>query len=52
MRRFLLAATLVVASLTPAMAVQPDEILADPVLEERARDISKGLRCLVCRNES
>lgn len=37
---------------TPALAVQPDEILADPALEERARDISKDLRCLVCRNEN
>ena len=37
---------------TPLMAVQPDEILDDPVLEARARDVSKGLRCLVCRNES
>jgi len=36
----------------PVAAVQPDEILDDPVLEERARDISAGLRCLVCRNES
>ena len=36
----------------PVWAVQPDEILDDPVLEARARDISKGLRCLVCRNES
>ena len=36
----------------PAYAVQPDEILDDPVLEERARELSKGLRCLVCRNES
>jgi len=36
----------------PAQAVQPDEILSDPALEERARDLSKGLRCLVCRNES
>jgi cytochrome c-type biogenesis protein CcmH len=35
-----------------APAVQPDEILADPVLEVRARDLSKGLRCLVCRNEN
>lgn len=35
-----------------APAVQPDEMLADPVLEARARDLSKGLRCLVCRNES
>ena len=33
-------------------AVQPDEVLEDPVLEERARDISKGLRCPVCQNES
>ncbi len=37
---------------TPLSAVQPDEILDDPVLEARARDISKGLRCLVCRNEN
>lgn len=36
----------------PGSAVQPDEVLADPVLEERAREISKDLRCLVCRNES
>ncbi|MDQ2088536.1 cytochrome c-type biogenesis protein [Marimonas arenosa] len=36
----------------PVAAVQPDEILADPALEDRAREISKGLRCLVCRNES
>lgn len=34
------------------LAVQPDEILEDPALEERARELSKGLRCLVCRNES
>ncbi|MGB0498627.1 MAG: cytochrome c-type biogenesis protein [Rubricella sp.] len=37
---------------SPAQAVQPDEILDDPALEERARDISEGLRCLVCQNES
>lgn len=37
---------------TAALAVQPDEMLEDPVLEERARELSKGLRCLVCRNES
>lgn len=36
----------------PAMAVQPDEVLADPVLESRARDLSAGLRCMVCQNES
>jgi cytochrome c-type biogenesis protein CcmH len=49
MRALLIALMLLV---TPALAVQPDEILSDPVLEERARDLSKGLRCLVCRNES
>lgn len=37
---------------TPLWAVQPDEVLDDPALEERARDLSAGLRCLVCRNES
>jgi cytochrome c-type biogenesis protein CcmH len=36
----------------PAFAVSPDEVLADPVLEHRARDISAGLRCLVCQNQS
>jgi cytochrome c-type biogenesis protein CcmH len=37
---------------TPAYAVQPDEILDDPVLENRARELSRGLRCVVCQNES
>lgn len=37
---------------TPVLAVQPDEILDDPVMEARARVISKVLRCLVCRNEN
>jgi len=36
----------------PAHAVRPDEMLRDPVQEARARDISKELRCLVCRNQS
>ncbi|WP_323036616.1 cytochrome c-type biogenesis protein [Pararhodobacter sp.] len=37
---------------SPAFAVQPDEILADPVQEARAREITAVLRCVVCRNES
>jgi cytochrome c-type biogenesis protein CcmH len=37
---------------TSALAVQPDEVLKDPVLERRARAISAGLRCLVCQNQS
>jgi cytochrome c-type biogenesis protein CcmH len=36
----------------PAGAVRPDEMLADPVLEARAREIGAELRCLVCRNQS
>jgi cytochrome c-type biogenesis protein CcmH len=38
--------------LSPAGAVQPDEVLDDPVLEARAREISQNLRCLVCQNQS
>ena len=33
-------------------SVEPSEVLDDPILEERARNISKNLRCLVCQNES
>ena len=46
-----LALSLMLAAL-PAAAVQPDEVLDDPALEARARALSEGLRCLVCRNES
>jgi len=35
-----------------AFAVQPDEIMADPVKEARARDLSRELRCMVCQNQS
>jgi cytochrome c-type biogenesis protein CcmH len=35
-----------------ALAVQPDEILKDPVQEARARTLSKQLRCMVCQNQS
>nr|WP_312968852.1 cytochrome c-type biogenesis protein [Brucella intermedia] len=37
---------------TAALAVNPDEVLSDPVLEKRARTISGELRCMVCQNES
>jgi len=36
----------------PAFAVQPDEVLKDPVLEARARALSRDLRCMVCQNQS
>ncbi|GAA3872202.1 cytochrome c-type biogenesis protein [Celeribacter arenosi] len=50
MKPFVLALAMLIA--TPLYAVQPDEVLADPAMEARARDISEGLRCLVCRNEN
>ncbi|MGB1548012.1 MAG: cytochrome c-type biogenesis protein [Alphaproteobacteria bacterium] len=49
--RSLLIAFLLLLTL-PAFAVEPDEILADPALEARAREIGKELRCLVCQNQS
>jgi cytochrome c-type biogenesis protein CcmH len=42
----------VLACLTSAFAVMPDEVLKDPALEARARIISQDLRCLVCQNQS
>ena len=49
-----LALALAAAVMVPpaALAVQPDEVLSDSVLEARARAISHGLRCLVCQNQS
>ncbi|MBI3199676.1 MAG: cytochrome c-type biogenesis protein CcmH [Rhodospirillales bacterium] len=46
----LLLALLLVAS--PALAVEPSEMLQDPALELRARDIGRALRCVVCQNQS
>lgn len=50
MKRLVLALALL--SAVPALSVQPDEMLADPALEARARTISEGLRCVVCQNQS
>jgi cytochrome c-type biogenesis protein CcmH len=50
--RWLLALALLVSMAVPVLAVRPDEVLADPALEARAREISEGLRCLVCQNQS
>jgi cytochrome c-type biogenesis protein CcmH len=54
MRKLLLFALVIVAlgSARPVFAVQPDEILPDARLEQRARKISAGLRCVVCQNQS
>jgi len=47
-----LSAALWLALAAPALGVEPDEVLADPALEARARAISRELRCLVCQNQS
>jgi cytochrome c-type biogenesis protein CcmH len=53
--RFSLASLVLLLALLfagAAQAVKPDEVLADPVLEARARALSEGLRCMVCQNQS
>ena len=55
MRRFILLLALlasVLAPLTAVHALAPDEVLADPVLEQRARALSSELRCMVCQTQS
>ena len=52
MRRPALALMALLAGAVTVRAVQPDEVLKDPVREQRAREISAGLRCLVCQNQS
>ena len=49
--RFLVVA-LALLNVAPAFAVQPDEILSDPKMEQRARHLSRELRCMVCQNQS
>jgi cytochrome c-type biogenesis protein CcmH len=52
--RYLHALMLLITLLMPSLAwaVEPNEMLSDPVLEARARALSKELRCMVCQNES
>ena len=51
MHRLLVPLVFMILLPLSAQAVEPDEMLADPVLEERARVISKDLRCVVCQNQ-
>jgi len=51
MRKLFLSLLFVVIAF-PALAVNPDEVLKDPVLELRARELSKEVRCVVCQNQS
>ena len=48
----MLALAVALGSAWPAFAVQPDEILPDPALEARARELSRELRCMICQNQS
>ena len=52
MRRFVLGLFCALLVAGPVAAVLPEEQLADPVLEARAREISRDLRCVVCQNQS
>lgn len=52
MRRIALILGLMLLAAPAVQAVQPDEILPNAALEQRARNISGGLRCLVCQNQS
>ena len=51
-RAILAALLLTVAAAAPAFGVEPQEQLADPALEARARELGQELRCLVCQNQS
>ncbi|MFZ5618147.1 MAG: cytochrome c-type biogenesis protein [Pseudomonadota bacterium] len=52
LRGALAAAFLLLSAVSGAEAVEPDEMLADPMLEARARAVSRELRCVVCQNQS
>ncbi len=52
LRRLLIAVLFVWVNMVPLHAVQPDEVLDDPALEQRARALSLHFRCLVCQNQS
>lgn len=51
MRRMILTVVLLAVLPFAALAVEPDEMLSDPALEARAREVSKELRCVVCQNQ-
>lgn len=41
-----------IIDIKPLFSVEPNEIISNPIYETRARDLSKGIRCLVCQNQS
>ena len=52
MKKLLVAVLALLFFSQPVLAVEPGEMLDDPVLEARARELSTGLRCLVCKNQN
>ena len=52
LRTLMFVMALAVFSPAPSYAVEPDEVLRDPALEARARELGKGLRCVVCQNQA
>lgn len=52
MRNILLISFVLLLNPLNVFSIEPDEILSDSKLETRARNLSKGIRCLVCQNQS
>jgi cytochrome c-type biogenesis protein CcmH len=52
MRRFLSILVIALLVAPTAWAIDPAEMFDDPVMEERARDLGRSLRCVKCRNQS
>ena len=52
MRNILLISFVLLLNPLNVFSIEPDEILSDNKLENRARNLSKGIRCLVCQNQS
>ena len=52
MKNILLISFVLLLSPLNVFSIEPDEILSDSNLENRARNLSKGIRCLVCQNQS
>lgn len=52
MKNILLISFVLLLNPLNAFSIEPDEILSDSKLENRARNLSKGIRCLVCQNQS
>ena len=53
MKKFILIFfLLLIIDIDLSLSVEPNEIISNPIYENRARDLSKGIRCLVCQNQS